>query len=984
MKKLFWALIEYISLILASILLVAFIFIGAGFLWLSDNHVKTLPKSIPQIFSKLYSSDFLTTHLESLNIQLNKNYNLDLTTKLFVINNHNKNILETDAVSIKIYINKIKKLKIPIDINIDQLRIHTSNLDVSESFISKNFNKFLYNRNSSIFKLNILSIKNSIIELGNRQYRLDHEFNFNSPLNAITIPCITNPQESIHITQNETSLLNDLTTDITIENIPINTVNHLIPKIYKPQIFNKSTSLLTLNILNIKESKELKLKIFNTSKDKVLDKINIVITKTNNTPCNIDFLLKLQNDQGYFKGSSQVFLNENKLFNSDIKFILNMESKNINLKHLDNLWPESLEYEIREWLVSSMTEGIIRKASIKLSISDVNNMSKDDLDVDLTFDDLNLNYYNNHKPISKASGNAHFDLEQVKINVNKGYIENAILEDSTVTIKFLEPDIPLVIETSSHGHLRNFMHFLQTDPDANVFYKNIDVNKIDGIVNLKCKITIPLEKDISIENSEILANGQFSNVSIPINTNINLKSKLLDLKIKDHSILVTGNTTINNQSGALTWKNNLLDSESFDNHILLTATITNSSHLLESLQNKIIIKDGKILGKLLYTNKDNSEKITFQLNMEPAKVIIPELGLEKKINNDAELNVEIESTNQSNWKSNNISFISKSEKINIKSNIEASNDFSKITAWTADIILPNSDLNFIFRQTDTKESLSLRSSSLDLSHTNLFEILNSFIKDKKPSQKDTSISLQLDNIKMKNKIFFRKILGNFDCINNFCSNSGLSMTMNDDTQLKVTLLNKNNKNFWLIKTNNAAYFLQGLDIYNNINGGELTIKIQNVAPAESRDSAFAGNFKMTNFKAIKTPLLAKLIILSPFSSLIKTIEGQDLLPFKIMEGNFTTQGQSMKIEHSYARGQNLIATLKGNINYKNDTINLSGKIIPKSLVNSIFNKQKEQEQGKALLFTQYRIVGKITEPKVKVHPIGAVLSILTRIPLGIL
>ncbi|MBP9792098.1 MAG: hypothetical protein KBC27_02695 [Rickettsiales bacterium] len=976
MRKLLLNVAEY-TLLVFTTLIVIFIALSASFfIWVSDHKLKTVPSNITQIVSKFYSNSFAITALESLTIELTKDNNLEFNSKLFVTNPHNDIIITANNVSATLYIKQISKAQIPVDLKIIQMNINTKNIDLPEN-IENVFNK----RPPRLLKMNTLIIKDSILTTGGLDYRLDYNLDFNLPLKVIFIPSLKNPQEGIKILQENIRTNDDSLTKILIENFPISTLNHLIPKPYRPNIFNDSLSRIDIHILSSRTSKKTSFMVKNSSKDKIIEKIYIKGDHTDKKNFNINFSIKLPNDIGTFEGIAEITLRQNIFSKTKPKLLFNVEAENINLKYLNQLWPETLEYQTREWLVSSITKGHVHKASVKLNLTDLRNINKEDLDASLTFYDLDLNYFTSHKPITNISGNAHFDLERVKLNINKGNIGNALVENSKVMINFLDPDIPLTIEAISHGHLKNFIHLLKTD-NSTIFDRNIDTKKITGFADFQCKIIIPLAQEISLENSKITANGHFADVDLNVSKNINIKSNYLNLQIKNDTVSVIGKIAMNGQNATLSFISNLINKGTFDTQVSLNASILHDSYLFKPLKNKLIVHSGKMLGNFLYTSTDNIEKIKIKLNMDNAAFTIPELGLQKKTNNDAHFYAEIESSNQGPWKSQDIFFISKSEKMNISSSLEISNNFDHVISFVSDINIADNHLNFSINHNNSKESISIRSTSLDLSKTNLLEIFNYLIKEKDTKHKETSLSLQLDKIKIKNNILFKNIIGNFDCKENSCSNSGFSMKINDNADLTIKLLNKNSKNFWIIHTSNAALFLQGLDIYNNIAGGELTITLHDIS--NGRSPIFAGSFKMTNFRAIKTPLLTKLFILSPFANLIKIIEGKDLLPFDIMKGHFILEKQIIKLEHSFASGQYLTSTLRGNINYNNGTINLRGKIIPKSLINSIFNKQTEQEQGEAVLSTKYRIVGKIIDPEVRVHPIGVILSILTKIPLGIL
>lgn len=983
MKKLVFNIAEYIFFTLITFLLLVTLAITSSFLWLSDHKEKKLPNNVMQTLAKFYNTQFIRVQMNNATIVLNKDNSLELNGDVLIKHkNSNKVIAETPSGNIKFYPKKIKNLKIPYNLQIKKLDLTIQNTDLQDEALSALLKKYILDNSITLFQIENLAVYDSLLTLGSKKYTLNQTFNLQNFPNKIIIPSINKTQQDIYIEWQPQPKSNKSYDNLYIKNIPLNAITTFLPNAYRPPIFNKASTLMTLNLF--KDKNKTKININNNTTDTLINHFSIKVEQSSKSLFDINFDINLKNKLGQFKGNTHILFKQHWFFKPELKLFLNTELENLNLSNLKELWPEPVETQTRIWLISSIIKGSLNKASLKLNIQDINNIKKDNLDAYLTFHDLTLNYYDAHKPITNTSGNVHFDLERVKININSAKVGNADIDNSSVTINFLAPEIPLTINAQSNGQLKNFVHLFHYNNNGSTLeHRGVNVKNTNGLTSFRCKIIIPLAHDLSIDNTYIHVQGKIENADLKIKNNIEIKSPLLNFHIQNHIVSVAGEIYINGQKSSLTLINHLINKGHFDTQIAINAIIKPDSGLLKLLQNKVTMNNGEILSNFLYINKDNTEKIHLQLNMDNSNFMIPDIGLKKPQNNDAKFNMEIESLNQSKWKSKNLSLISKASNINIKSDIEISNDFNEIISLDSDVNIPNSNLNVTFNRTNTKSSYSIISTALDLEHTDLFGILNALTKNKQTKTKETSISLQLDNIKMNNGIYFKNILGNFDCKKSICSNSGLSMSMNNNTKLTIKLMNKNGKNFWLIKSNNAAYLLKGLNIYKNIEGGELTIKVSNITSKQNKPS-FSGSFKMTNFSAIKTPLLAKLIILSAFSSLIKTIEGEHLLPFKNMEGNFIIQNHSIRIEQAFATGKFLTATMKGNVNYKNDTLNLYGKMIPKSLVNSIFNQQKEQEQGKAVLSTKYRIVGTLAEPEVRVHPLGALLSILIRIPLGIL
>ena len=100
---------------------------------------------------------------------------------------------------------------------------------------------------------------------------------------------------------------------------------------------------------------------------------------------------------------------------------------------------------------------------------------------------------------------------------------------------------------------------------------------------------------------------------------------------------------------------------------------------------------------------------------------------------------------------------------------------------------------------------------------------------------------------MKNNVVFNEIIGNFECSKGHCANSGFSMKINEKDTLNISLEEEADYNTWIFKTNNAADFLKGLGLYQDIEDGILEARVIYKQDAEN-NTAMVGTAHMYNFQ----------------------------------------------------------------------------------------------------------------------------------------
>jgi hypothetical protein len=190
---------------------------------------------------------------------------------------------------------------------------------------------------------------------------------------------------------------------------------------------------------------------------------------------------------------------------------------------------------------------------------------------------------------------------------------------------------------------------------------------------------------------------------------------------------------------------------------------------------------------------------------------------------------------------------------------------------------------------------------------------------------------------------------------------------------------------FIIQTDNAAALLKGLDLYNELQGGSMSIKLYPSKNSSKEAGQMRGVVQIRNFHAIKTPLISKLILLTPFSQIVERLKGETLISFRTLDGSFLVKDKILEVYRSTAYGDFLTVTINGHIDLLRKRIALKGRIIPNSLFNnlllSIQNNKELSEQYK--MGTDYKIEGSLTKPRVIVSPIGVLISLLTK-PLSII
>jgi hypothetical protein len=141
-----------------------------------------------------------------------------------------------------------------------------------------------------------------------------------------------------------------------------------------------------------------------------------------------------------------------------------------------------------------------------------------------------------------------------------------------------------------------------------------------------------------------------------------------------------------------------------------------------------------------------------------------------------------------------------------------------------------------------------------------------------------------------------------------------------------------------------------------------------------------GTFKLRDFKAVRTPVLARLLnVISPEGLL--TLGGSEGIPFSKLQADFEwdmrDKGYIYKVSDGRTSGASIGLTFDGYVDKKEDKVKVTGTIIPVSGLNKAISSIPligdilgGGDNG-AVIAATYKISGPSKNPTVTVNPLAA-------------
>ncbi len=1001
--KIFKTLIKALLYLLLFLVALSFIAAGAVYYRLIYQEKGITLNSI-NLEYELYRNSTLNIGVDEISIHANK------LTKCLVFNGTNVNIkngqdtlLTVNSFNVTTYLSSLlKSLSIPIDITFSKPQFFFKNLPIKQN--SEEYQQFDWDRilhkahallgNTSQQKflfVEKVNINNAVIFYKSSIYELSIKSIFTA---QNQLRGTINMKDQNQNSESQVNLKIDnnkkyINSEIKFNNFPIELITNIMPEDYNNELLKSLSNGLILNgilqyaINKTNNKNALVVNLHNKTSVKIKEDLQntinqlefSIITDDDLQHTSIEnFLLKLTNNT-VLKIKGQI-LKLPGLLSKSFKINGAITAQNLQINNLRILWPEEVASPVREWFIESMRNGIVKNASCEVNIKDIKNISTKDILANMQFTNVDLKYDKDYDQLNKLTGTASLDGHSAKINITSGELLTSKITAGTVEIIYDEKTMPLIVSATTEGNAKDYLGFIGAENLQLIEEKGLNLSNIQSNLQGKVYVKIPLESDISLANTTLDVNATLKNTNLNFANDFKLSNGDLNLSLNEKSVHVSGPVKINNQLGSIDWISNFdnEDKNNFDHKLDTTIAIDPGSSFEQILSNNFKITAGQAIAKIEYMSYPQNETVNSTIDLSNASFAIPILSLIKGINQQCLFNLSMNNADNKFWQTTKLDLISEPN-INITGYAEFDNNLESIRTFNSDLKFMDDDFSIKYNSNNNQSNFLLSGQQINLRQSNFSEMLK---KNNNSNNSKTVIDVNLKKVKMPNNIEFNNLTSNFECANGSCTKGYLSLEMGPDAYTKVTLVDKS----WRLYTNNAASFLKALNIYKDVEGGELTIDLNPVERSKTKiDNVYIGTVEMNNFTAIKTPILAKLLSFSSFRGILSILQNYKSIPFQKMRGHFIYARDVIRINHTYFTGDFLTLSLNGTLDLKKEYVNFAGEVIPPvygfnrvlSLVPFIGRNLAGKDGKKGLISASYTIKGKLGNTKTSVNPMSIFL-----------
>jgi len=615
-------------------------------------------------------------------------------------------------------------------------------------------------------------------------------------------------------------------------------------------------------------------------------------------------------------------------------------------KDISPIWPVALRGDISEtWVVHKLSEGTFSNVYAQIDLTGTHaengpwDISAKNITAGFDFDNMTVDYRAPLKPVTQAKGHGQFDLnsEILRVDVSEGkLLDMDITKGDLEFVNIIEKgkgkaDIHLKLK----GPLKSTLTYVQDEPIA--VKTPIDIEKSAGTTDLTVNLNFPTHPDLKVADVKINVKGTMNDVVLPhIVKDMTLTGGPLTLDIADNLFHVTGKGALENRPVTLDYQEYLNpEKEAFTSKV--EADISTDSVFRQRFGADLSsFLEGSVPVKLTYTKYKGGKSVAdLSANLTPARIFFTPLAYEKPEGASAQATLQATLENDilkeiKNLKGTGTNLLIDPSTLSFRER-EGETELAggHISRFAMDQTIGKLDFTV---SAAGKYNLDLKGQFLDF---------RPFLKEKDPQEPYSNpaikISLAMDQMRTTDKdvVQYPRITADIDDqgVFNMLNMEGIAGKGPMTIHFKP---DNSGKRMFQLDSKDAGAMLKAFGVYNNIIGGEMTVR---GTPVKGLlDPNLTGVAEIKNFKVVKAPALARLIGVMSLPGVVQLLDNEGLGFTRLeteFQWDFRRTGSLLTCKNGRTAGNALGLTFEGTYDNASHLMNISGTIIPLSGINKI-------------------------------------------------
>jgi hypothetical protein len=530
--------------------------------------------------------------------------------------------------------------------------------------------------------------------------------------------------------------------------------------------------------------------------------------------------------------------------------------------------------------------------------------------------DFELSYDKDYPRLKNMDIEANLTGGNFAFLVKKAFSNNSLLSNGVVSFNWQDAKPQIIINVLASGPATDLIDFIPATDLKSLTQKKINLKKLTGTHQTRVERVIPLSSEI--KNTYNIT-SEIKNVGLKIfNDAIEFKKGEISGIFDGNQVALKGRGVINEFNSDFSYRYDFEKTDGIDQLLNIKLAV----QALGQKINLIRLNSGKAQIDFEYKNQNDIGKISINSDLKNLDFYIDKISIHKEKGAKAALNINGE--------------IGKESKDDYKVKLSGDNGLmvngtvtSKARETTFDfptVMHQATNIKISANVNDNEFSAKLEGSNLDLSKADMMQ----YLKKEQSLSNGTNLKLDIGKVILNNGIALDDVKMKVKCDKEKCYKGHLDSKLGSKF-LKMLLKTFNNKEEWVITSNNAGAVFKGIGLYNNMKTGSM-ILVLNTSRKELKPGEIVpildGSFTFKKFAVVDTPVLTRMVSFISLPGFVNFMRNNKDVVFKEMTGNFDYNNDMVKFYNAYAEGPFFDFTMKGEVDTKKRKVKLKGNVVP--------------------------------------------------------
>lgn len=659
--------------------------------------------------------------------------------------------------------------------------------------------------------------------------------------------------------------------------------------------------------------------------------------------------------------------------------------RDVPVDRLGELWPQGLAQNARDWVVSNLSKGMAREATLALAGrlppgGDPAGLTLTRLGGTIRADGVTVDYLHPMPLARGVKAEVTYDAHSMRIVLREGEAPGLRLRGGEVLFTGLDQvDQFAEITLDLGGPLAAALWLLDSPPLRYAQALGIDPGRVGGDTTTRVGFKFPLLQALRLDDLDIHAEASVKGLMLPkVALGQDIEGGQLDLTVDAKGLDAVGSVVLGGVPASLSWRENFAARGApFRSRYHIKAAQLGEEQRrrfgLDAAPFVAPLLAGPVGADVTVSLGDGGKgEIAARLDLAPARMALAPLGWSKEEGKPGSAEVEVRLERRQLAAVPH--FAVQSAGLDVRGTVGFDGEgaarrieFTRLAVGRSEgggvlTLPPGGGLDFSFS-----------GASLDLAPALADKSEDGQDKDHGPPLTLSAHARRLWVSEMgalgDASLSFRREGGDFRSLalqGGLEGGHKLSVTIAGDAASRRSLA---------VHSDDAGAVARAFDLYPDLVGGELTVSgaYDDSVPGHP----LTGRLKVTDYQVRNAPALARLLTVAALTGVLDLLRGEGV-SFSALEAPFVSKGGLLELKDARAWGPALGITAKGQIDLDRSRLAIEGTVVPAYVLNSALGQipllgwlVTGGEEGGGVIAFRYTMKGPADDPSVTVNPLSA-------------